>query len=232
MRSNVVSKPGAPGHVHPAAIAIDCTSVSGASGRRSVGALRPLRSVTRSFWSTYVGPLNRLTVPARLVGLIRLRMAPSRPPRRHYVGGVPAPGSNWGRLPRRASPPQAGLYSCLVGGLVFWLFCNSRQIALMITSAISFLIGNLAWRDEGGAPRHEGTICGLVETTRLLTTSSWRPRAPSSARRPDRSHDLLAGVTSDGTQMLPCVTFRVCDGSAMFVPACSTISMMRSSRSC
>ena len=24
-------------------------------------------------------------------------------------------------------PPQAGLYACLFGGLVFWLFCSSRQ---------------------------------------------------------------------------------------------------------
>ncbi len=26
-------------------------------------------------------------------------------------------------------PPQAGLYSCLFGGLVFWLFCSSRHTA-------------------------------------------------------------------------------------------------------
>ena len=26
-------------------------------------------------------------------------------------------------------PPQAGLYACLFGGLVFWLFCSSRRTA-------------------------------------------------------------------------------------------------------
>ncbi len=38
-------------------------------------------------------------------------------------------------------PPQAGLYACLFGGLVFWLFCSSRQTALAVTSAISLLVG-------------------------------------------------------------------------------------------
>src|SRR4030095_1975683 len=39
-------------------------------------------------------------------------------------------------------PVQAGLYSCLFGGLVFWLFCSSRQTAITVTSAISLLIGS------------------------------------------------------------------------------------------
>src|SRR5947209_3209871 len=26
-------------------------------------------------------------------------------------------------------PPEAGLYACLFGGLVFWLFCSSRHTA-------------------------------------------------------------------------------------------------------
>jgi len=38
-------------------------------------------------------------------------------------------------------PPQAGIYACLFGGLVFWLFCSSRHTAITITSAISLLIG-------------------------------------------------------------------------------------------
>ena len=33
-------------------------------------------------------------------------------------------------------PPQAGLYACLFGGLVFWLFCSSRHTAIAVTSAI------------------------------------------------------------------------------------------------
>ena len=37
--------------------------------------------------------------------------------------------------------PEAGLYACLFGGLVFWLFCSSRQTAITVTSAISLLVG-------------------------------------------------------------------------------------------
>ncbi len=37
--------------------------------------------------------------------------------------------------------PEAGLYACLAGGLVFWLFCSSRHTSITVTSAISLLIG-------------------------------------------------------------------------------------------
>src|SRR5215471_20166830 len=36
-------------------------------------------------------------------------------------------------------PPEAGLYACLLGGLVFWLFCSSRHTVVTVTSAISLL---------------------------------------------------------------------------------------------
>src|SRR5262245_43165607 len=39
-------------------------------------------------------------------------------------------------------PPQAGLYACLFGGLIFWLFCSSRHTSITVTSAISLLIGS------------------------------------------------------------------------------------------
>src|SRR5689334_18201460 len=38
-------------------------------------------------------------------------------------------------------PPQAGLYACLFGGLVWWLFSSSRHTSVTVTSAISLLIG-------------------------------------------------------------------------------------------
>src|SRR5438045_7091447 len=38
-------------------------------------------------------------------------------------------------------PPEAGLYACLFGGLVFWLFCSSRHTTITVTSAISLLVG-------------------------------------------------------------------------------------------
>jgi len=38
-------------------------------------------------------------------------------------------------------PSEAGLYTCLFSGLVFWLFCSSRHTAITVTSAISVLVG-------------------------------------------------------------------------------------------
>ena len=38
-------------------------------------------------------------------------------------------------------PPEAGLYACLFPGLVFWLFCSSKQTSITVTSAISLLVG-------------------------------------------------------------------------------------------
>jgi sulfate permease, SulP family len=39
-------------------------------------------------------------------------------------------------------PPQAGLYGCLFAGLIFWIFCSSRQTVVSVTSAISLVIGS------------------------------------------------------------------------------------------
>src|SRR5262250_3880325 len=47
-------------------------------------------------------------------------------------------------------PPEAGLYACLFGGLVFWLFCSSRQTAITVTSAISLLTGASLGEISGG----------------------------------------------------------------------------------
>src|SRR3954463_13144903 len=37
--------------------------------------------------------------------------------------------------------PEAGLYACLFSGLLFWMFCSSRQTTITVTSAISLLVG-------------------------------------------------------------------------------------------
>jgi high affinity sulfate transporter 1 len=55
-------------------------------------------------------------------------------------------------------PPQAGLYSCLFGGLAFWLFCSSRQTALSVTSAISLLVGATVGEMSGGDPARHATL--------------------------------------------------------------------------
>src|SRR6516165_2705343 len=60
-------------------------------------------------------------------------------------------------------PPEAGLYACLFSGLVFWLFCSSRQTVVTVTSALSLLtgaaIGELA---AGDAPRHAALAACLA----------------------------------------------------------------------
>ncbi len=53
-------------------------------------------------------------------------------------------------------PPQAGLYACLFGGLVFWLFCSSRQTTVTVTSAISLLVGASLGPIAGGDPARFG----------------------------------------------------------------------------
>jgi high affinity sulfate transporter 1 len=47
-------------------------------------------------------------------------------------------------------PPEAGLYACLFSGLVFWLFCSSRQTVITVTSAISLLVGSSLGELAGG----------------------------------------------------------------------------------
>src|SRR5205814_1743492 len=49
-------------------------------------------------------------------------------------------------------PPEAGLYACLFGGLVFWLFCSSRHTTITVTSAISLLTGATLGGIAGGDP--------------------------------------------------------------------------------
>src|SRR5258705_10127986 len=77
-------------------------------------------------------------------------------------------------------PSEAGLYACLFGGLVFWLFCSSRQTAITVTSAISLLIGSSLGSLAGGDPARYGA---LAACTALLTATiaflAWLARAGS-----------------------------------------------------
>src|SRR3954470_11571522 len=59
-------------------------------------------------------------------------------------------------------PPEAGLYACLFGGLVFWLFCSSRQTAVTVTSAISLLIGASLGEIAGGDPVRVATLAACT----------------------------------------------------------------------
>ena len=46
--------------------------------------------------------------------------------------------------------PETGLYACLFGGLVFWIFCGSRYTVASLTSAISLVIGSSLGEITGG----------------------------------------------------------------------------------
>jgi SulP family sulfate permease len=59
-------------------------------------------------------------------------------------------------------PPQAGLYACLFGGLVFWLFCSSRLTAMSVTSAISLLIGATLAQMTGGDPARQAALAACT----------------------------------------------------------------------
>jgi high affinity sulfate transporter 1 len=59
-------------------------------------------------------------------------------------------------------PPEAGLYACLFGGLVFWLVCSSRHTAVTITSAISLLIGATLGEMSGGDAARQATLASCT----------------------------------------------------------------------
>ncbi len=77
--------------------------------------------------------------------------------------------------------PEAGLYACLFGALVFWLFCSSRHTTVSVTSAISLLIGSSLGAMAGGDP---GRFASLAACTALLTAAiaflAWLARAGSA----------------------------------------------------
>src|SRR3954466_4378041 len=60
-------------------------------------------------------------------------------------------------------PPEAGLYACLFGGLIFWSLCSSRHTAITVTSAISLLVGTSIGDLSGGDPsRHIALSMGTA----------------------------------------------------------------------
>lgn len=77
-------------------------------------------------------------------------------------------------------PPQAGLYACLFGGLVFWLFCSSRHTAITVTSAISLLVGASLSGIAGGDPaRFSALAAGTALLVALIAFIAWLARAGS-----------------------------------------------------
>ena len=77
-------------------------------------------------------------------------------------------------------PPQAGLYACLFGGLVFWLFCSSRHTAITVTSAISLLVGASLGEIAGGdATRFGALAAGTSLLVALIALGAWLIKAGS-----------------------------------------------------
>jgi high affinity sulfate transporter 1 len=75
-------------------------------------------------------------------------------------------------------PSEAGLYSCLFGGLVFWLFCSSRHTVVTVTSAISILIGASLGDLAGGDTTRFGALAsGLALLVALIGFIAWLVKA-------------------------------------------------------
>ncbi len=77
-------------------------------------------------------------------------------------------------------PPQAGLYACLFGGLVFWLFCSSRHTTITVTSAISLLVGASLGEISGGdATRFAALAASTALLVALIGFIAWAAKAGS-----------------------------------------------------
>ncbi len=77
-------------------------------------------------------------------------------------------------------PPEAGLYACLFGGLVFWLFCSSRHTTITVTSAISLLIGSSLGGIAGGDATLFGALAaGTALLVALIAFVAWLAKAGS-----------------------------------------------------
>src|SRR6187402_3714147 len=75
-------------------------------------------------------------------------------------------------------PSEAGLYACLFGGLVFWLFCSSRHTAITVTSAISLLIGATLGEIAGGDTSRFGALAaGTALLVALIAFLAWLAKA-------------------------------------------------------
>jgi high affinity sulfate transporter 1 len=75
-------------------------------------------------------------------------------------------------------PPEAGLYACLFGGLVFWIFCSSRHTTITVTSAISLLTGATLGGIAGGDPSRFGVLAAATAVmVGLMFFVAWLARA-------------------------------------------------------
>ena len=75
-------------------------------------------------------------------------------------------------------PPEVGLYACLFGGLIFWIFCGSRYTVVSVTSAISLVIGSSLGEITGGNSARFGALAaGTALLVSLIAFVAWLARA-------------------------------------------------------
>ena len=75
-------------------------------------------------------------------------------------------------------PAEAGLYACLFPGLVFWIFCSSRQTVITVTSALSLLVGaSVAELSAGDTARHAALAASLALMVGAIAIVAWLVRA-------------------------------------------------------
>ncbi|HXU10642.1 MAG TPA: SulP family inorganic anion transporter, partial [Candidatus Binatia bacterium] len=77
-------------------------------------------------------------------------------------------------------PPESGVYACLFGGLLFWLFCSSKHTVVTVTSAISLLVGSSIGELAGGDPARLAALAALTALIAgLLALAAWAAKAGS-----------------------------------------------------
>src|SRR3954462_2071402 len=122
-------------------------------------------------------------------------LLPAAPPRRYWKNAVPVTSwlrsyeGKWLRadiaagvtlaaylLPAALAdaslaglPVEAGVFACPFSGLVFWIFCSSRQTAITVTRAISLLIGSSLGGIANGDPSR---FAALASCTALLAAAA------------------------------------------------------------
>ncbi len=75
-------------------------------------------------------------------------------------------------------PPEAGLYACIFAGLIYWLFCSSRQTSITVTSAISLLVGaSLGELAQGEAARFGALAAWTAMITGAVYFIGWLSKA-------------------------------------------------------
>ena len=89
-------------------------------------------------------------------------------------------------------PPEAGLYACLFGGLVFWLFCSSRHTVVTTTTAISVLVGASLGEIAGGDTTRFGALA--AETALLVAFVAGECRQRTVAITSTTSYRGLASL--------------------------------------